>query len=222
MVQMRLKYGRFKELAMKLFLAATCAALMIGSAASAATIVQNGSFEDVGGQSFSNGNWGIFSTLPGWTSGPNGIEVQTNATLGTINAQQGNQYVELDSRANSFMEQALSTAIGTVYRLTFWYSPRENNPLSDGISYAIAGLSGTVNAPLGYNVDGWRKVSATFVATSATSTLRFDAVTASNSFGGLIDSVSVAAVPVPAAGFMLFGALGGLFALRRRKAAVAV
>lgn len=41
---------------------------------------------------------------------------------------------------------------------------------------------------------------------------------ASGRDGWDIDSVSVSAVPVPAAGLLLIGALGGLVALRRRKA----
>jgi hypothetical protein len=45
--------------------------------------------------------------------------------------------------------------------------------------------------------------------------------TAQGRDGWDIDSVSVSAVPVPAAGLLLLGALGGLAALRRRKATVA-
>jgi hypothetical protein len=206
---------------MKLFLAAACAVLMIGSAAPAATIIQNGSFEDVGGQPFSNGSWGIFSSLPGWTSGPNGIEVQTNATLGSIDAQAGNNYVELDARTNSFMQQTVTLASTGSYLLEFWYSPRRNLANSDGITYTINGVTGPlITAPITNAVNGWMKVAVNFVATSTVLNLRFDAATQSDSFGGLIDNVSVAAVPVPAAGFMLFGALGGLFALRRRKVAM--
>jgi hypothetical protein len=47
----------------------------------------------------------------------------------------------------------------------------------------------------------------------------FDATSVSDSYGGFIDDIKVSAVPVPAAGFLLFGALGGLAALRRRKQA---
>jgi hypothetical protein len=40
-----------------------------------------------------------------------------------------------------------------------------------------------------------------------------------NELGGFIDDVFVAAAPVPAARFFMFGALGSLVALRRRKTA---
>jgi hypothetical protein len=38
---------------------------------------------------------------------------------------------------------------------------------------------------------------------------------------GSLDAISIGAVPLPAAGFLLFGALGGVAALRRRKSKVA-
>lgn len=47
-----------------------------------------------------------------------------------------------------------------------------------------------------------------------------DGNTLDDNHDDLVVRVDVAAVPVPAAGFMLFGALGGLAALRRRRKAV--
>ena len=47
--------------------------------------------------------------------------------------------------------------------------------------------------------------------------LQFAAAGRGNSVGGLIDNVSLAAVPLPATGLGLIGALAGLTALRRRR-----
>jgi hypothetical protein len=51
--------------------------------------------------------------------------------------------------------------------------------------------------------------------------LTFRAEGKADSYGGFIDDVSVSPVPVPvpAAGFLLIGAFGGLAALRRRETA---
>src|ERR1022692_3309196 len=64
----------------------------------ASSIVVNGSFEL---PALSNGSWSLFSTIPGWdlASGPY-IEVQ-NHVAG--NPFDGNQFVELDSTAESVL-----------------------------------------------------------------------------------------------------------------------
>jgi hypothetical protein len=63
--------------------------------------------------------------------------------------------------------------------------------------------------------------SGTFrVETTTGGVLSFED-TGSDNQGAILSSVSIAAVPVPAGGLLLLGALGGLAALRRRKAQVA-
>ena len=130
---------------------AIAAVLGASSFANAATLVQNGSFEDT---VLANGTFAIFNSLPGWTTDTgNGIEVRNNA-VGT--AQDGNNFVELDTRANSSMMQTISTVLGQVYQLTFWYSPRINMPANtNGVEAwwgntllttpAITGIGGTSN-----------------------------------------------------------------------------
>lgn len=201
---------------MKRTLGLVALGLLMAAPASAAVV--NGSFETLPGP-LSNGNWGIFSTINGWSElGSNGIEIQTNATLDTIDAQEGDRYVELDTTQNSAMRQILNLTAGR-YLLSFWYAPRENNPVSDGISYAIENLTGTINTSF-KPLNGWTLVTGEFNTLGGEVNLDFAALGGDGdhvSFGGLLDNVSVAAVPVPAAGLMLFAALGGLAALRRRK-----
>lgn len=225
------------------------AALVISTAlafpAGAATIVQNGSFETpvpgnsrglinnsvYGNMPNTGGGWDIWRSLPGWTlaSGP-GIEVQTNRTLGTIDAQDGKYYLELDSTANSAIQQFINLAVGR-YQLSFYYSPRTNVVGDNGISFGVnkqtgtssfvSLLSGSISGPNGLSAVGrWTKVSAIFnVATAGSYQLRLGAIGTSNGVGGFIDNVSVkvATVPVPAAGGMLMAAMAGLGALRRRR-----
>jgi hypothetical protein len=222
-------------------LAAVSVLIATASLAHAATLVQNGSFEvdpAPGSAGLRNGvlfgnlttsgpGWDIYSTLPGWTAtGGAGIEIQTDNAIGLTDALFGEHYVELDSNNNSSMRQTLSLTAGR-YLLSFWYSPRAlqgtSQAQTNGISYAIANLAGSVTGPggaYGTTVGNWTEITGIFtVGANSAYDLDFAAVGSSDSLGGFIDNVSVAAVPVPAAGLLLVGALGGLAALRRRRAA---
>ncbi len=92
---------------LKPMLLVAAAAAAFSGTAQAATVV-NGSFEDTPGFSGSR-TWQVYNSIDGWstTSGA-GIEIQSNATLGGIDAQDGDKYVELDSHgsdSNSMMSQ---------------------------------------------------------------------------------------------------------------------
>ena len=221
----------------KIALAALLAGIASGSVVQAATIVQNGSFElspgitGLKGRSFntlatSAPGWDIFASLPGWTKlTGDGIEIQADAAVGQTDALFGEHYVELDSNNNSSMRQTLSLDPGR-YLLSFWYSPRAlegRSSETNGIGYSVADLVGSVTGPggaLGTTVGTWTEITAKFfVKTAGSYNLDFKAEGKSDSFGGFVDNVSVAAVPVPAAGLLLIGALGGLALLRRRRTA---
>lgn len=213
------------------------AALAFGaaSAASAATVV-NGSFEqDAGtaqdGQAFStlagnsgNDSWSVFDNLPGWTTvSGSGIEIQTKNTL-NLTPQDLAHYVELDSNNNSSMKQTINFTSTGSYLLSFWYSPRNDDAASNGITYSIGTLLGSVTGPGGgppvTAVGSWTQILASFVITQTGNyDLVFAASGTDNSLGGFIDNVSIAPIPLPAGGLLLIGALGGLAALRRRKSA---
>ncbi len=207
-------------------------AVMLAAPATATPILINGSFEEtptVNGALFDSlatpgdASWAVFSTLPGWTAIPTdgpGIEVQTDETLGSIDAQDGAHYVELDSTANATIRQTVFLAAGT-YDLSFWYSPRLSNANTNGMTYSIAGLFGSLAGP-GINpvtaVGQWTQIVAQFVVgVSGNYDLDFAATTENDSYGALIDNAVISAVPVPAAGGLLLFGLGGLAALRRRK-----
>lgn len=192
---------------------------------SAATVT-NGSFEDLGGQTIGASNWAIFNNLPGWTPNPN-VEVQRDLV---ITAQDGGHYAELDTNQNASIAQQLTFTSMGAYELSFYYSPRVNASSTDtnDLSFALGSLtngaiSGAPNASYPHGV--WTKVTSTFsVQTLGDYTLSFTASGISKgdpcgNCGALIDNVSVAPVPVPAAGFLLAGALGGLGLMRRRKKA---
>lgn len=204
-----------KKLAM-----ASCAA-MIASSANAATIVQNGSFED--GPAVSN--WQIFGSIPGWEADPN-IEIQTAGTLGSIDPQEGDRYAELDTNQNSRIFQDIVLDAGT-YMLSFFYSPRVNQSPTDtnDMSYSIAGLSGEIlGAPDGDFAHGaWTEVTEYFTidADNTLATLSFQAsgetpTNGCGNCGALLDNVSIAAVPLPAGLLLMLSAVGAFGFARRR------
>ena len=219
---------------MKIQLAAVSLALaMAGS--SQATTVLNGSFEDVSGGSLllDSGSWKVYGALPGWTTvSGNGIEVQTNPTLGFIDAQDGNRYVELDSHpgggSNTTIRQQVHLGVGR-YELSFFYSPRTQDASTNGISFSLADAFGggsmltygEVTGPAGpYRVGAWTEVVSGFTVTTAgLFNLDFGATGRGDTLGGLIDNVSIAPVPLPAGALLLLTAIGGIAVARRRNAA---
>ena len=216
---------------------AAAAALVAAVAmpASAASLVVNGSFETgipgntaglnngalFGNLNNSGPSWDRWTSINGWTTtSGSGIEIQSNRTLDTVDAQDGTHYVELDSNSNSSMAQTLSLGVGK-YLLSFWYSPRTSDPATNGIEYAIGTIAGGKvknGVPVGANVGTWVQIKTLFdVVKAGDYKLQFAAVGTNDTYGGLIDNVSVAPVPIPAAGFGLMAALGGLATMRRRR-----
>jgi hypothetical protein len=185
-------------------------------------------------------DWQVYEDFGNWsTTSGSGIEIQTTGTVGGVSARSGDQYVELDSDnergglpgqpKNSSMTTTLSLVAGS-YVVEWYYQPRTNTAGDNIISVYLAGASeGLFDNALGSMdsvrslINNWVKVSYSFTVDGLDNlyALTFRAEGISNELGGFIDdvSVSVAPVPVPAAGFLLIGALGGLVALRRRKAA---
>ena len=169
----------------------------------ASSIVVNGSFEL---PALSNGSWSLFTTIPGWSlaSGPY-IEVQ-NHVAG--NPFDGNQFVELDSTAESAIFQDLPTLAGVQYYLSFAFSPRPGVPVNSmGVSWNGSSVT-TINADgTGLLDTSWTVYNFTVTASSTTTRLQFSGLGPSDGLGEYIDAVSVAQTPEPSSIVLCFGGL---------------
>ncbi|MEM7720608.1 MAG: VPLPA-CTERM sorting domain-containing protein [Pseudomonadota bacterium] len=204
----------------KTVLLAAAFATAIAGGASAATVV-NGSFEQTPGFSGKR-NWQVYKSIEGWTtSNGAGMEIQSNATLRGIDAHQGNHYVELDSHgrnSNSTITQSIAFKAGT-YDLSFYYAPRTTSDHTNGIQFSVGDyLLDQVAGPSGLFIrQSWAQVTRRFeVKEAGIYNLSFSAIGKQDTYGGLIDNVSISAVPLPASAFFLLGGLG-LFGAFRRK-----
>lgn len=190
----------------------TAAALAFAAMGAHAELVINGSFEaDVQ----PNGTWAIYKNLTGWT-GMTDIELRNNV-VGT--AQDGVNFVELDTTRNMSMQQTI-TGNGW-HRLSFWYSAREGRPAGDnGLDFSFGSLSGSLLQNVAGAAHGnvWQQYTGLVNLTGAT-VLNFSAVGASTSYGASLDNVSVTAVPEPETYAMLLAGMGLVGAMARRRKA---
>jgi hypothetical protein len=206
--------------------------------ATAANLIVNGSFEDaIGSVIGGEVNWSIqdnplpndpvngiwYTQASGTSFGTPGIEVQTNPTLSTIDAHSGTHYVELDgnpSPGQSSIVQYFATIPNQQYQFSFWYSPRTGNAASNDVFVQFGSLpfvgedsfDGT-----GFTVGTWSLITYFFTATEEQSIVAFFSGPDSDTLGALIDDVSVTAVPVPAAVWLLGSAMVGLVGVSRRR-----
>ncbi|MBE0348735.1 DUF642 domain-containing protein [Pseudoalteromonas peptidolytica] len=182
---------------MKLSVIAGAMLLAVGSANAADNLVINGSFETSGSIS---GNWALFNDLQGWNRDGARFEIQKQS-LGIINAQDGDQYLELDSTANYTIYQDIPTTAGKKYKVSFYYSARvvDNNSTNLARAWFGENTLATMNA----TTRGWSKYEFTVEATSSSTQLKFQGVGTSDSYGALLDNVVVteeALTPAPTTG----------------------
>ncbi|BDF93590.1 DUF642 domain-containing protein [Pseudoalteromonas sp. KAN5] len=159
-----------------------------GFAAASTNLVTNGSFENTATIS---GQWSLLNNLPGWQRSNNAkFEIQTNR-LGLITAQEGVQYLELDSTANYHVMQTLDTEADHNYEISFYYSARVsgNTTTNKAEVYWDGELLDTLNS----TTRGWQKFTYTVKASSSATELKFAGAGKSDSLGALIDNVQVTA-----------------------------
>ena len=199
------------------------ASLLLISSIASASLITNGSFEELVFssksttqsvtqntklQAFANKNstWDVFYTLPGWvTTAGNGIELQKRVVSASA---QGNNHIELDSKrggpSNTVMTQTLeSLTVGAEYLLEFSYKPRTNTQNDNGINvfWYDAAIDFDLNMTADLSVDGehktspdWQVKSIKLIAQAETMDLSFGAFGKQNSYGGLLDNVSLVQV----------------------------
>lgn len=190
-----------------------CAAIAASAfAAQAQNLVVNGSFE---ANSIAAGNWITVNSTSGWTGAPN-IEIR-NSAVG--NAQQGSNFVELDTSGNSGMFQDVTTGAGW-YQLSFWYSARQGVAAgSNGLDFTFGSLSGNVLANVAGANSGnvWQQYTANVLLSAGNNRLTFEATGLSDSLGGSLDNVSVTAVPEPETYAMMLAGLALMGSIARRR-----
>lgn len=149
-------------------------------------LVVNGSFEDTAAIS---GKWSLFDEVSGWERSDNAkFEIQTTA-LNIVSAQDGTQYIELDSTANFSVFQTLETQADQNYEVSFYYSSRVDD--SEETNKAEVYWDGELLDTLNSSTRGWQKFTYTVKASSTATELKFVGAGDSDSYGALIDNVSV-------------------------------
>ena len=192
------------------------AAVLACSGASAVDLVANGDFE------LGASNWNLIPTT--------GITVISAysaccSITGTYAGGQNAAFFGWDNLTGGQIWQDMTTTIGQQYTLTFQYGAISANSLQSLKAEVLDGTS--VLGFLDVSATGTSNLAAilsapyslSFVASSITTRLLFsDTSSITNSVDGVLDNISVTAVPEPGTYAMLLAGLAAVgFVARRRK-----
>ncbi len=199
---------------------AAAAVLSMGTAASASVVLQD---------NFAYGttdvlNIGVNFLAPNWTAGPTLDYIYTtgftNDVLGLCRDGAGatSGCVDLDGSTNSagLLSSVLTFVAGT-YTLDIALFGNNRGFLGNPL-----GLDDTVTITLGNwvhtisNIASGDDESGSWTFTTTGGALTFQN-TGGDNVGAILSSMKLTAIPLPAGGLLLLGALGGLAALRRRR-----
>ena len=200
----------------KTFLATLAVGASLAGASAAATVA-NGGFEAPG--TFS-GAFEAFASLDGWSVDAGSVDL-----INTYwNPSEGAYSVDLSGNSPATISQTISgLTSGAKYLLSFDMAGNmDGGAIVKSLLASVGGTSGTFtfdttghsNAAM-----GWERMTLAFTAEASSLLLSFASLEADNPYGAALDNVSVAAVPLPAAGLLMLGGLGALVAAGRRRRA---
>jgi hypothetical protein len=198
------------------------------TSASAAELLVNGSFEDLG-EAMAQG-WGGYTfgigyspTLPGWNVDFGSVDVTVNGSPWGP-AADGFNSLDINGWDAGQISQSFDTVLGQTYNVSFAYSRNVYGPQTatadvfagGTLLNVVADNDGSFGSPSNMV---WKSGGFSFLGTGNTETIRLTATTGGNG-GVFFDNISVstAAVPEPATWAMMitgFGIAGSL--LRRRR-----
>lgn len=153
--------------------------------------VDNFSFEEHG--SISHNSFQNFTSIPGWTSPDNIIQLH-DGSHGGIFAHSGETKLELDALGNTTVEQAFVTEINQRYDLNLYYTPRITTHGTDTNDIEVW-WEDELLATLSGDERGWQQHQYDVQALGDIMSLRLVGAGASDNFGGFIDDVNLSSVP---------------------------
>ena len=184
-----------------------------GGAASA-NLVTNGSFETIAiaNNSYLTVTPGNAATnLPGWTITGTSVDIVSGPD--TWPAYDGNQSVDIAGTPGpGGIQQTIATTAGDWYLIEFALGDNYQGSGDKSVDFKVGNYSENIAGAIGQG--NWLLVSRYVQADSAASLLEFS-TTNSGFYGGLVDAVTVTAVPEPATMTVL--GLGVAALLRRRR-----
>jgi choice-of-anchor C domain-containing protein len=209
------------------FSALICSSLLCIGHLNAAPVnlIQNGSFED---GSYPIGN-PSYTTLLGGSSAITNWTVMGYPMANSIDwvgshwtAADGARSIDLSGDGIGGMQQTFTTTANQQYKLTFSLAGNPDGAPTTKQMLTFGAGTLFVQNLLFDTTDrtrtamGWTEYTYKFTALSTSTTLFFQSLTGTP-YGPALDKVSVSAVPLPAAVWMLGAGLIGLVAVRRKK-----
>ncbi len=178
-----------------------------------ANLVTNGGFETGDDPS-------PFTTL---TSGLSGWSITGSIDyIGTYwTAFEGSRSIDLAGDGEGRISQTISTVAGTPYRVSFAMAGNPDG--GDPIKQLVAWIGSGEGKVFSFNTAGKNKTDMEwvtkwfdFTASSEETTISFQSLMFDSPYGAALDNISVTAIPIPAAAWLLGTGLIGLAIIRRR------